>query len=346
MYCKYCGAQIANNSIYCPKCGNFVFEATKLQEALTTSKGSRQWIPTNDLQWKKPIIGRCVQVMILCFLGLFSLYTLCGMVSGGKVTEYPKTRNEQIWDSTGRMHTLTQHTLTVYVEDPLGLKILLFTKVIMSNEFGTLGSKCLYRSQVGASYAKNVFRVRMLLMLLPIMSLAWLIVLWIKRTRFPDENDIMPRDVADEIEHYRWYGFTKCKYIFFRKNGKYGIIDARNYCVIIPAQYDSIAWRITNKTFDVTIEDEKKTKTIALKQNIGGKGPLFMNDLFLSIFSLSMLALLIIAFSFGGEAHDVLVCLLIVGWLVFFVILVEDMTQWGYFKKHKDEQSKTTEKDN
>ena len=104
----------------------------------------------------------------------------------------------------------------------------------------------------------------MFLVLFPLIVLILLTIRWMKWTRFPGEKDIVPRDVADEIEQYEWDGFTKYKYIFYKKDGKYGVIDARNYFVNIKAQYDSIAWRIPNKTIDVTIGEEKQT--IAIKK--------------------------------------------------------------------------------
>ena len=90
---------------------------------------------------------------------------------------------------------------------------------------------------------------------------------WEKYTRYPNAYDIIPKDVADQIEEYEWNGFCKTKYIFFKKDEKYGVIDTRNYCVKIEAIFDSISWRVPNKTIDVTIKNQKNTINILSYRN-------------------------------------------------------------------------------
>ena len=82
---------------------------------------------------------------------------------------------------------------------------------------------------------------------------------WTKKVKFPSLKDGLPKDFADEIERYEFLGFSKNKYIFYKKDGKYGIIDVTHYCVKVPAQYDSISWRIPNMVYDITIGDKKET---------------------------------------------------------------------------------------
>ena len=45
---------------------------------------------------------------------------------------------------------------------------------------------------------------------------------WKEYTRYPNAYDIIPKDIADQIEEYEWNGFCKTKYIFFKKDEKYG----------------------------------------------------------------------------------------------------------------------------
>ena len=243
MYCKYCGSQIADDSVFCSRCGKLVVEATKSHDETSVSSQAfeTQWWATDNLQWKKPITARRVQIGVLIILGLLSLYPLWCILSGGKVTRY--------YYGSGYVNELERE---IHVHDPWKLKILKFTSV---DERGYIGAEI---------EAKNVFRWRMFLVLLPFIALMWLVRKWMKSTRYPNQNDIVPRDVADEIEQYEWDGLSKYKYVFFKKDGKYGIIDARNYCVIVPAQYDSIKWRMPNKTFDVTLGEEKQTISIEI----------------------------------------------------------------------------------
>lgn len=244
MYCKYCGNQIADDSVFCAKCGKLVVEASSSStNQSATQIGEPQWWATDNLQWKKPTKARGFQIGILVIVGLLSLYPLWCLFSGGKITRY-------IYGA-GYVRDLERE---IHVHDPWKLKILKFTSV---DKRGYLSDE---------SKAKNVFRWRMFLVLLPFIVAAWTTIRWMKSTRYPNQNDIVPRDVADEIEQYEWDGFSRYKYVFFKKDGKYGIIDARNYCVKVPAQYDLITWRMPDKTIDVVIGEEKQTITIDKEQ--------------------------------------------------------------------------------
>jgi hypothetical protein len=83
-----------------------------------------------------------------------------------------------------------------------------------------------------------------------------------KTRRFPCADDPLPRDLADEMESYVWLGIGQHKYVFFKKDNKYGIIDAGQYKIAYPAKYDEIEWRIPNKSFDVMENGNKSTITI------------------------------------------------------------------------------------
>ena len=253
MYCKHCGNQIADNSVFCHNCGKLVVDAYPHHISQSPSSNESRWISTDNLQWKKPIAARQTQIIIIVILGLLSLYPLFCFISGGEAREYYS-------DSGYYKHE-------VHVNDPLELKILKFTSVKLYNWrsdgdfFAEIILGYTYNSKTDV---QNVFRAKMFLVLFPLIVLILLTIRWMKWTRFPGEKDIVPRDVADEIEQYEWDGFTKYKFVFYKKDGKYGVIDARNYFVNIQAQYDSIAWRIPNKTIDVTIGEEKRT--IAIKK--------------------------------------------------------------------------------
>lgn len=248
MYCKHCGTQIADNSVFCSKCGKLVVEVGSQPDIQSPTINSTQWVPTENLQWWKPVAARYTQIIIIVILGTLSLYPLYCLISGGKAQEY----------YGGGYGKDRRHE--VYVNDPWKLKILKFTSVEMFN--WDHGDNIVKYGNFSKTDAQNVFRWKMLLVLLPFVVLIWLTIRWMRATRFPGEKDIVPRDVADEIERYEWDGFARYKYVFYKKDGKYGIIDAKNYCVNVPAQYDSISWRMPNRLFDVTLEGEKQTITI------------------------------------------------------------------------------------
>ena len=83
MFCKYCGTEIANDSVFCAKCG------MKIQEDVPSTHKEKCdvdnsihiqivgnendiWRETNNLQWKKPLVARVLQ-FILVTVGLFFL---------------------------------------------------------------------------------------------------------------------------------------------------------------------------------------------------------------------------------------------------------------------------------
>ncbi len=246
MYCKYCGNQIANDSVFCPKCGKLVVEAYPHLNNQETTSNEAQWVSTENLQWKRPIVARYVQIIFLFILGTLMLYPLYCVITGGETIQYGYSPGE---------------SYTVYVRDPWRLKILKFTSVTMSrmhrNDTGYI-----HRYYFGVSDAQDVFRNKMSLVFIPFFVLIGIIIWWIQTTRFPNVRDNVPRDIADEIEQYEWCGFSQHKYVFFKKDGKNGILDASKYCVKVPAQYDFIVWRMPNKTFDVKIDG--KIQTVAL----------------------------------------------------------------------------------
>ena len=98
MFCKYCGEQISDDSVFCSKCGKkltesmtekkldpnsinpqkeekIVIEATikptNNDSSETKSEGIK-WISTDNLQWQRPKKARIAQICIYVLLGLLS----------------------------------------------------------------------------------------------------------------------------------------------------------------------------------------------------------------------------------------------------------------------------------
>jgi len=264
MYCKHCGRLIADDSVFCSKCGKKVVDVSRTTETPTSTPSPSpspspktddvQWVSAENLQWEKPLVLRAFQIVLLLIIGYFSLYPFYCFISGGKTTEYITVHEYGVDIFTNRKkNTRIYHSIEV--KDPLNKKILEFTNVehCYSYDSGSILAKYVHR------YAQNVFRWKMALALLPFFAAFFLVFIWIRRTRFPGEKDVIPRDIADEVEQYEWSGFTRNKYVFYKKDGKYGVIDASNYCINIPAQYDSVKWRMPNKLFDARLEDNTQT---------------------------------------------------------------------------------------
>lgn len=96
-------------------------------------------------------------------------------------------------------------------------------------------------------------------MIIPSLLLFYLTFIWTLRTRFPKQKNKLIRDYADYIQKYQWHGFILPVYVFYIKDNKFGIIDASKYDILIPSQYDYMAWREPNKTVDVNINGEETT---------------------------------------------------------------------------------------
>lgn len=281
MYCKYCGSQIADNSVFCSKCGKLVVDAYT-SSSINTSKGecatshlllekNSGWMSTQKLQWKKPLLVRVVQCIIISIALFWGIYSIVCLLNGGEVYRYFGERRT-LDNYSNQRDPLVQYEENLYIRDYWRI---FRTKSTKWNE-GRV--KSYYNSYGGGvipwafSYddiqrEKDNFRLKVVFLgIVPALIVLWLTKIWIKRKPFPQEKDGLPRDFADELEEYELYGFCKHKYVFFKKNGKYGVIDAAQYRVNVPAQYDTIAWRTNNKTYDGLKDGEERTYVIEEKK--------------------------------------------------------------------------------
>ncbi len=242
MYCRYCGTQIAENSKYCSNCGKLIAESTYTRN---DSNGSpviekennnipMNLVSTTYLQWQKPYLARVFQIIlgIICiFLLIYSLVSMI-LVGGDKYGPIREASYSSFFKS---------YSFHWNVEDPWDL----FEYTAVNNA-------------VSIDSCRSKFRTKMWIFVhAPSILLIIFLIWWKAKTRFPKESDGLPRDVADKIQPYSWDGFSLHKYIIFQKNNKYGIIDASDFYVVEPAIYDSLIWRIPQKTCEVQLNDKK-----------------------------------------------------------------------------------------
>ena len=273
MYCKYCGSQIADDSVFCAKCGKLVAEASPSnsvgsfqKDEIMPSSNERQMVSTQNLQWKIPYFVRVVQLFILLITSTFLIYCAVCLIGGGKVVrDFAQSRTLSSKNSgTWQFIEERQYEEKLVIKDAWGIFNTEARRWNQPSFYTAYGEAIPWAfSYQDIQKEKATFRTKVVFMgMLPTLLLLWVIIRWIKRIRFPKETDGIPADVADEIEQYEWNGFGRYKYVLFKKDGKYGVVDARNYCVCVPAQYDSITWRMPDKTIDVVIGEEKQTITI------------------------------------------------------------------------------------
>lgn len=288
MYCKYCGAQIADDSVFCSNCGRLLIDGyTQCGSNISKYENSNSrasfehdnnWVSTQDLQWKKPLLVRIVQCVIVTIALFWGIYSITCLISGGEVDRHFGERRTH-YNYSNPDDPLIQYEENLYILDYWRI---FRTKSTKWNEARTQSYyrggcyKGIYYSGGAKPWAfsyediqgekvKFQLKVVFLGIVLAIIIL-WLTIVWIKRKPFPKERDGLPRDFADEIEEYVLYGFCKHKYVFFKKDGVYGVLDVAQYRIHTPAQYDTIAWRTHNKTFDALKDGEETTFVIEVKK--------------------------------------------------------------------------------
>ena len=327
MFCKYCGAEITDDSIFCAQCGKKVQEDVHITNNEKSDDGNSIrvklvadekdiWKDTDSLQWVKPIVARVMQTIFLT-IGLFFLcygivwsfmierrvsktfphfpyfnefiayaYEPLGIIDvyvdlekddpdfSLYEKEWYSLYNKQYVDKKIYKELGIDTASLTYYHSPYGDQL----SPDQWMQISTIeGKKLLSGCSIPYEYMKyydkieqlaiSKFRTQTLLILiLPALLLIIFSIIWIiKVTPKIEKKAILPRDYADKIEDYSWYGFTIHKYIRFIKNDKYGILDAANRSITVPATFDLIEWREANKSYDGVLDGSRKTYNMDLK---------------------------------------------------------------------------------
>ena len=327
MFCKYCGTEIADDSIFCTRCGKKVLEDAPNvhKEKVDDSNSIRvqlidgekdAWKATDNMQWVKPIGARIIQTALL----VIGLFFLCyGIVwiciierrvsESGHTSSYPyfsgfvasadeplgiidvfvdlerddpnfsmyKSEWEALYnekyglDDKEREERVTKRLYKEWgIDDDnqnnyeltAAQRVQIFREIerekppVVSVPFDYV--KYYYKAE---EMAVSKFRIQVLFVfILPALILIVLSIIWIIRiTPKSDKKTNLPRDYADKIEIYTWGGFSFHKYVRFIKDDKYGILDAANHNIIVPAIYELIEWRQINKSYDGVLEGVRAT---------------------------------------------------------------------------------------
>lgn len=331
MFCKYCGTEIADDSVFCAKCGKKIQEVAsnnhneKCDDCNSTcvqfvANENDIWKDTHNLHWKKPIVARIVQTILL----IVGFFFLCYGIVWSCIIEEKAMEFGQYSYHPYYYPNFDQFCASA--EEPLGIievyvdlakddpnypfykeewNSLYYKQYVDKKYYKELGidtaTLTFYHSPYGdqltsdqffkmsrienekllsfipydymkyyymtVQLAVSKFRTRALLIfILPALILIILSIIWIiKTTQISDKKAILPRDYADKIEDYSWYGFITHKYIRYIKNDKYGILDAANRSITVPATFDLIEWREANKSYDGVLDGSRKTYNMDLK---------------------------------------------------------------------------------
>lgn len=274
MYCKYCGHEIADDSVFCAKCGKKVQHdmSNSQEDGFTEDKPIRiqiteptcvqivetkrsDWKDATTMQWKKPVAARILQ-SILAVVGLFFLVYGIVWISIVKNNLSESFSISGCWVST---------------EDSFGIVSVSCPLDFSYKSSGlSQGYNLVYRENCGLrihNYNEvkqtvvSKFQLKVLLVfILPALTIILLTLLWaIKITPKKENKSILPRDLANKIEDYTWNGFTSHTYLRFIKDDKYGILDAVSRTVVIPASFELIEWREKNKSYDGILDGVRST---------------------------------------------------------------------------------------
>lgn len=299
MFCKYCGKEIAEDSIYCSWCGKNITKTTdpiqkiKVEDAVQVvlkEEEKQKWQSAENLNWQKPYVAKLFQIILILLALSSMIYGIVWCAIGGK--------RDGLIPPPSYNNSKNRYELLLYKTEPLGIIDVYVDLNELENgkyfDNWQDALKQLYERLYGQNYyynktslsriiegcvdppyeiskyyyiadkhATNLFRSKtIILIIFPALILFAITIVWMRKTRFPNSKDKLPRDFADKIEVYSWSGFRVPKYVFFQKDNKYGVIDASKYSVVIPAKYDSVIWREQNVSFDATINNEKETVII------------------------------------------------------------------------------------
>lgn len=308
MFCKYCGTKIAEDSVFCAKCGKNVLVEEKnvvhkeKRDVVNSvriqiiDREKNEWKSTDNLQWVKPIGARIVQVILLAIGFFFLFYGIDWSIKGGNVSDILPSDMTNDFSYYSYVSEPLLITINFYLEEydrenQLGFKEqwektrYQYEKWWESNK-GTgiysifndyypdekplpadWANKFVHFKHISDGIAIKEFREKVLsVYIIPAIILIVLSIIWIIITAPKSNNkSILPRDLADKIENYTWSGFTLHKYIRYIKNDKYGILDAANRSITVPATFDLIEWREANKSYDGVLDGSRKTYNMDLK---------------------------------------------------------------------------------
>lgn len=337
MFCKYCGTEIADDSVFCAKCGK------KIQEVASNNHNEKSddcnstcvqfvanekdiWEKADNLRWVKPIGARIMQTILLiiglfflcygvvwyciiekkvsddshpCFYPSFYMFTASACEPMGIIDVWVDLERDDPDFSLYKSEWETIYSEKYYLTDKVRISNDKVTKRLCK-EWGidttltyndmfkydvyhnlTSNQRSQLRSEIDretpardyipyeyAQYytkveqmAVSLFRTHTLFFfILPALVIIILSTIWIVKITPKSGNKLtLPRDYADKIESYTWNGFSLHKYIRFIKDEKYGILDAANRSITVPATFELIKWREKNKSYDGVLDGVRKT---------------------------------------------------------------------------------------
>lgn len=266
MKCRKCGTENIANAKFCRHCGDsLVMNIMDLYPKIN-------FVPTNFMDWKKPNVGRFIKVLlsipicILLFLCIYCLWSYNVYNQRGRNT--CSAGNEEL-----KMYcTLTEDPLMdggleyvdvysykfndgyysdfEYVYDDNGNEREVSAGEYISNPVEWTAEKSLFE-----------YRRRLVLIFMSFAcgAIALFLIMHFVICGYPQRpKRTKPlSEVADYCQKYSYWGIFRRrktpKFVFFIKDGQFGILDVAHYSVFLPARYDFLSWREKNKYLNAVI---------------------------------------------------------------------------------------------
>lgn len=258
MKCRKCGTENIANAKFCRHCGDsLVMNIMDLYPKLN-------FIPTNFMDWKKPNVGRFIKVLLsipICILLFLCIYCLWSY----------NVYNQRGLNSEGGNGIKMYFT---DIQDPLG--VWWYEEAHCYNFNGNYypyyreGSydECIPDGEqitdpVEWTAEKSLFEYRRRLvprfMSFVCGAIALFLIMHFVICGYPKRPKVTKplSEVADYCQKYSYWGIFRRrktpKFVFFIKDGQFGILDVAHYSVFLPARYDFLSWREKNKYLNAVI---------------------------------------------------------------------------------------------
>lgn len=245
MKCTKCNTENEANAKFCRSCGAPMDEVPVTN--IMDKYDKYGFIPTNLIDWKKPIVSRLLfsisSLAFFVFLSL-SLYFYCSskwyfVLEVAEVQDYEYNDNDE-------KIPFTEYNSDIH--DYLHLV--------------SLGDYSRDRN-VSIENAKEYFsrRCNELILIFGIFSVPAFILCFITYRPYPSKSTKKLTQVADYIQKYTYTGIfsrrNKPMYRFYIKSKKFGVVDVAHYKVHINAIYDYLEWREKNKYLNAILNGRK-----------------------------------------------------------------------------------------
>lgn len=264
MKCRKCGTENSTGAKFCRHCGTRMSDGKNVMDKYP----KMGLVPTNMIDWKKPRMGIFIKTLlsipiaILLFLSLYCVWSYnfynqrglnseCGNGLKAYYTEIEDPLEFGWYRETGCYNFNDGYYSDYeYEYDDNGDERKVSAGEYISNPVEWTAEKSLfqYRGLLVNIFMSSAFGAIALFLIMH-----FVICGYSKRPK----GTKPVCEVADYCQKYSYWGIFRRrktpKFVFFVKDGQFGILDVAHYSVFLPARYDFLSWREKNKYLNAVI---------------------------------------------------------------------------------------------